>query len=125
MSHQRVSSPRLQWQALRAVLISTLVLLLVPATGLAQKLVPAIGNESTPVSATAEPSGPGPLAAAVELEPRLSDSTAVLAPLALQSTTPPQYDLPAGVCPVITDYLYQQCQQNPGDAMCAPAITTE
>jgi len=32
-----------------------------------------------------------------------------------------QLSLPAGVCPVITDYLFQQCQQNPADPMCAPA----
>lgn len=37
------------------------------------------------------------------------------------SDSAPQYSLPAGVCPVITDYLFQQCQQNPADAMCAPA----
>ena len=50
-------------------------------------------------------------------------SGADVAPVALQTAAPSlQYDLPAGVCPVITDYLYQQCQQNPADAMCAPPV---
>jgi hypothetical protein len=47
-----------------------------------------------------------------------------VAPVTLQTAEPPeQYSMPAGVCPVITDYLYQQCQQNPADAMCAPPVS--
>jgi hypothetical protein len=53
-------------------------------------------------------------------------SITVAAPVSLQTAAQAlEYDLPAGVCPVITDYLYQQCEQNPADAMCAPATVTE
>lgn len=37
----------------------------------------------------------------------------------LQSVSALQISLPAGVCPVISGYLLQQCQQNPADPMCS------
>jgi hypothetical protein len=78
-----------------------------------------LAQEAAQPAATATPivvAAPAPLQ---------SDSSEEVAPLALHAVPAEQYSLPAGVCPVITDYLYQQCQQNPADAMCAPATATE
>lgn len=92
-------------------LFHALGILLMPTLVLAQDAAPS-ADSSVPEVATAS----------VAIH---SDSSTAPVPVALQTAPSEQYSLPAGVCPVITDYLYQQCQQNPDDAMCAPATTTE
>lgn len=101
--------------------ICAAALLLSPLLALAQEAAqPAeAGETGAPSSVTA------PVALVTAPATLQSGSSEVVTPLALQSVPAEQYSLPAGVCPVITDYLYQQCQQNPADAMCAPATTTE
>ena len=64
-------------------------------------------------------------AAPAAVNPLTTASSSPVATLAASAVSVVDYSMPAGVCPVITDYLYQQCQQNPADAMCAPAATPE
>lgn len=97
-------------------------LLLASTIATAQDADPALqaGPKAFPLAITppeaivtaASAVSPGPVAAAGA---QLQVATSVL---------PSQEGLPAGVCPVISDYLYQQCEQNPADAMCAPAAAT-
>lgn len=52
-------------------------------------------------------------------------TTAPAAPVLQTAAAGWQSSQPAGVCPVISDYLYQQCAQNPADAMCAQPAAAE
>jgi hypothetical protein len=94
------------------------LLLLAAAGAWAQPPAPAAGVAPLVVETKAVPP-------ALQAEANAAPAP-VAAPVALQTAAQTlEYTLPAGVCPVITDYLYQQCEQNPADAMCAPATVTE
>jgi hypothetical protein len=94
-----------------------LPLLLAPFAGsLAQDASPEA--PSVPAAAGREESASAPLTVQSQASPVAP--AGVPAQPSIQSTTDAlQTSLPAGVCPVITDYLYQQCQQSPDDPMCA------
>ena len=70
--------------------------------------VPAIDQEAPGVTAVAAASPDNsPLAPATAAAPEL------------RTVSAQQGSLPSGVCPVISGYLLDQCQQNPADPMCS------
>lgn len=100
--------------------IACLGLLLLPLRCLAQAdaigpVVPEQSGAALPAVVAASPAATVPPAGAG------TAATAAPAPVLQTAASDFQASVPAGVCPVITDYLYQQCEQNPQDSMCAPA----
>ena len=100
-----------------------LALLLLPLPAMAQEVVAAAAAPTVIDGSEPPQQGAMPLASPAAAEPGVSGSSTAGMPL--ETIPAVDYSMPAGVCPVITDYLYQQCQQNPADAMCASAVTTE
>lgn len=92
------------------------------ASALAQDAARDAASESpaplVPVAVSHQTAQPVPPAIAVPPDSSPLAPAAAAAP-ELQSVSTLQGSLPAGVCPVISDYLLQQCQQNPADPMCS------
>lgn len=108
---------------LRGILLFTSVLLAstvaaAQEVALVPQVVDATGSALAAAPQQAEVAAPAAAS-------RVADAAAGVE-LQLATPLPPsQAGLPAGVCPVISDYLYQQCQQDPADAMCAPVAVTQ
>ena len=86
--------------------------------------VAVFGKEAVAIPGTADPvlgQATSALAVSKPLPPALANPRPETSTVVLDIDSEAQTTFPAvGLCPVITDYLYDLCQQNPDDPSCLP-----